>query len=463
VIAFGDVNLMITSPYVAPIDWRENQPSQVAPADLESRAPTKQALRLVQHEIAIAYGLDQGLTFDLEGREGFRRRRGTRPSGRQWRESIAGKHGLAIGGLETTRCIVLDLDAAHGVDARQLAAVPVALDPDLDRYMAAAKRIDTKAARMRHYVGRQIAEPIARLRAAYPDLSFLVQGTPHGAHVIIRTPERAVELQHQTGLVLAASMMASFDVESFPKVEDAGGRMCRSPGTGRVRLLDASLAGFANAKRPADVRDLLALPEADSGLLDGLARLAPAAVPTEPTAKPHSRYVPRLHAPGKLKGRAYTDTLIASYQTGIDRGTSYSLARRWAFALMVGCGLTVAQSVEAFRRLIERDNHRSASCGSARGRKRLLGKFVGNAERYERAIANQEPGLKVGKMRNARVLEIVRQLRTDKPMQTDLVRERIQNMKRVKSERAAKAVRARYSRHNPGKDHADEFCTQAAT
>jgi hypothetical protein len=60
--------------------------------------------------------------------------------------------------------------------------------------------------------------------------------------------------------------------------------------------------------------------------------------------------------------------------------------------------------------------HRNSS---ARGRKRLLGKFRGCAEGYERAIANQEPGLKIGKMRHARLLDVVRQLRAGKPTEID--------------------------------------------
>lgn len=457
------MNSMISMPCVGPID------------EGEIHTPRAPQLHLAEHPLARAFGLHKGTSYEVQTRNGWRRWRGSRPAPRRWAAAVAGitgGTGLAISGLREAQLIVLDLDAGHDVDRRRMGSVPVPVGCEL----SVALRLDTKAARMRHHVARQVREPLERLRQTFPGLPFLVQGTPHGVHVVIKTAPRDVAVLQSIGRALllrigavpdpnAGGLMLgagldSFGVEAFPM---ADGRMCRSPGTGRVRLLNEALTDFANAKRPGDAHDLLALAPAAPELLDELARQGGAATTADDLETDAAPWTGSSEV-GKLRGKAFAKELVAQYEHGIPRGQSWSASRRWAFAFVVCAGLSVADAVAAFRRLIELPQHQARKCRDARKRPELVASFRRNAKRYAAGIRPGE--LVVGKMRNKRLLAIISELKRGSTPTLNPVRAKLEAAKRERAERASKAVKARYTRHDLGKEtpcHSAAGCAAAPT
>src|SRR5262249_10178716 len=96
-------------------------------------------------------------------------------------------------------------------------------------------------------VGKQF-EAIARLvPEAYPEQST------RGIHaVIVLDEEVEAGAARRIGQAIRAAAGLPESVEVFPRRSGKGHVMCRMPGTGEGRLLDASLTGFRNKRRAAD-------------------------------------------------------------------------------------------------------------------------------------------------------------------------------------------------------------------
>jgi hypothetical protein len=384
-----------------------------------------------------------------------------RPSLATWALALDGRIALAPSKLEWTRVIVLDLDAGHDATPRDLAhATPVALAnapaDDMDQWAAAARRHGTRAARMRAFCAGAVRLTLERLRAVVPGISAFATSSPNGAKIVIPLDEPAdcAEL-HAIGQALVAQLGRDLGpIEVFPTPD---GRLCRAPLTGRTRLLAADGETLLHRFRSEDREALL-----DTALtrLDDLRR-----TPEKALNQPESfisHRTARFHGagpntPGKLRGEAYVEALCRAHEGGIDEGESWSVARRWSFALVVGLGLSVDDAVAVFAALLARGNHRARHCQTRSGRQRLAGTFRSCARRHRRAV---ERGDVTPRLRHPRFLAIVAELRgrdVEIPAartharvtfatvdDADPVRARLAASRAGRAERAALAARARH-------------------
>lgn len=400
-----------------------------------------------------------------------------RPSLATWQLALDGHIALAPANLEWTSVIVLDLDDGHDATPRDLAqATPAALanapTDDMDQWADAARRYGTRAARMRAYCAGAVRLTLERLRAVLPTISALATSSPRGAKIVIPLDEPAdcAEL-HTIGQALVAKLGRDLGpIEVFPAPD---GRMCRAPLTGRARLLAPDGETLLHRRRGEDRQALLKLPPSPLAELRALAKSAQPAETAQLTQR--SDGTARSHgddqatgtarfqlagdddARGKLRGETFIEAVCAAYDHGIGEGESWSVVRRWSFALVVGLGLSVDDAVATFRALVGRDNHSAKHCRTRSGRQRLLGTFRSCARRHGRAV---ERGEVTPRLRHPRLLAIIAELRgraVEVPAartrarvsfaavgDADPVRARLAASRARRAEHAARAAKARH-------------------
>lgn len=410
-------------------------------------------------DLVRALGLDNARAYAAHSHCHGWRHHHRRPRADTWALALAGRIGIAPAKLEWANVIVLDLDLGHGLTARDLAAAtPAALesaptDRGMDHWLRATRNSRSRAARMRAYCAGTVRLLLERLRTIAPSICALAESSPGGAHIVIPVdePTPCAEL-HAIGRSLVAQLGSDVGpIEVFPTPD---GRMCRAPLTGRARLLGPDGETPLHARRADDRQTLLEgsrTPIATLPRIDGKN-------PVKTLGAHQNEGTPGFHQPrGKLQGGAYVEAVAKAYDEGIGEGQSWSAARRWSFALVVGLGLSVDDAVLTFRALLERDNHRAKHCRSKAGRQRLLSTFRSCARRHRRAV---ESGEVTPRLKHPRLLAIFGALggrRVEVPAarthasvtfaktdDADPVRARIAASRARRSEQAARAARARH-------------------
>jgi hypothetical protein len=317
---------------------------------------------------------------------------------------------------------------------------------------------------MRHFVAPHAQRVLQQLRERMPGLPAIVTSTERGAHVTIvldddEDPAAIAEV--------GRAMLRVLDESGCEVWPTSAGRMCRSPGTGRSRVLADDCATIRNRWRRDDVRDLLAVPAVSLNAL----RAAFLKVPISGSAKnrtseaPKKRAQPKGDPEGQLRGRAYTDELVRHHTDGIGRGESWDATRRWAFALEVGLGLSADRAEHAFRQLIRSPKNQATHCLTEGGRRQLMQVYRSCARHQRNGIAAGRT--KAGKMSDPRVLAIVAELLGERAPKgkralgcgsgvritratlddADPVRARLARARHERSERARLAAQARHHGH----------------
>lgn len=417
-------------------------------------------------DVMRALGLHGARAYGVQTRRGWCHHH-CRPGRTTCRLAYDGHFGLAPVKLEEVAVIVLDLDLAHDVGPRELAAVRCAAadsipaDQGLDDWLRANRRACSKAARVRALCAPTVRLALERLRAL--GVEAVAESSPRGAHIVIRVDQLAecAEL-HALGRALVARLGDDLGpIEVFPTRD---GRMCRAPLTGRARLLGPDGETLLHRLRADDRRTLLA------SILTPLVDLRAVCISKfynilepkdnsamEPRSSIAKRFSKSTATDGHLKGEAYIEAVASAYDVGIGEGESWSVARRWSFALVVGLGLSVAAAVTAFTALLARDNHRARHCATRGGRQRLLNTFRSCARRHHRAVVS---GDVTPRLRHPRILAIVAELcgkavevpaaRTRARVtfasinDADPVRARIAASRARRADQAAHAARARH-------------------
>jgi hypothetical protein len=378
--------------------------------------------------------------------------------------ALDGRIALAPSKLEWTRVIVLDLDLGHDATPRDLAlATPAALahapTDDMDQWAAAARRHGTRAARMRAFCAGAVRLTLERLRAILPSINALATSSPNGAKIVLLLdePGDCAEL-HAIGQALVARLGRDLGpIEVFPTPD---GRLCRAPLTGRTRLLSPDGETLLSRFRSEDRQALLDAPPTALADLRTLLKTAQVAGTTQLThcSDGTARFQQNgTDAAGKLRGEAFVDAVCSAHADGIDEGESWSVVRRWSFALVVGLGLSVDDALAVFTALLARGNHRARHTQTRAGRQRLASTFRACARRHTGAVGR---GDVTPRLRHPRFLAIVAELRgadVEIPAartrarvafaqvdDADPVRARIAASRARRAEHAARAAKARH-------------------
>lgn len=344
-------------------------PEGVTPAKRRARkrGPADEQRNQLARQYMVALGIPCECRYlaKRHTRQGPRYDMGERLDRWQLTRALAGGSELQLLGVESSRCLVIDLDYRH--DAERYKPVTTA-SPE-------AKRIPLQAE----------VRAVRKLRRAFPNVTWHAVSSKRGVHVVALLSESAAASElHALGQRILAAAGVTGPVEVFPT---ADGRTCRLPLTGVSRLLNRSLTGPKHRKRNDDLKALL------DGRRASLADFAGAE--PKPTAKA-TRTSRRAPSPSKrrastqplavaprelaqalrtqLSGRAFAETMVTLATHGIPRGAHFDACRKLAFTL-ASLGLTEEAAERAFVGFVERKIHAARHCQTAAGQSVLLLKF----------------------------------------------------------------------------------------